>query len=141
MSITYKKTLNWIDPLNLATSIADDYSYNQDWIFLYSGDKAHEQNKSYIAIYPSCSFVKNDFSDLNQLSFSLHKNGEIVQNGNSSDMLFSIDKLIAEVSKYFTLKIGDLIYTGTPAGVGAVQSNDLLELYLEGQKLSQLRVK
>lgn len=84
---------------------------------------------------------KEDFSDLDQLSFSLHKNGEIVQNGNSSDMLFSIDKLIAEVSKYFTLKIGDLIFTGTPAGVGAVNSNDLLELYLEGKKLSQLRVK
>ncbi len=84
--------------------------------------------------------TKNKF-DLNHLSFSLQRNGETVQTGHSSDMLFSVDKLIAELSKYFTLKIGDLIFTGTPAGVGAVQSDDLLELFLENEKLAQLRVK
>lgn len=79
--------------------------------------------------------------DLNNLNFSLLRNGELVQNGQAQDMLFSIDRLIAEVSKYFTLKIGDLIFTGTPAGVGAVQTNDLLELQLEGRSLATLRVK
>lgn len=84
---------------------------------------------------------KVDNYELKQLNFSLLKNGELVQNGASQDMLFSIDRLIAEVSKYFTLKIGDLIFTGTPAGVGAVQTNDLLELNLEGRTLASLRVK
>jgi len=78
---------------------------------------------------------------LDNLQFGLLRNGEIVQAGNSQDMLFSVDKLIAEVSKYFTLKIGDLIFTGTPAGVGAVQSNDLLSLQLEGSTIAELRVK
>lgn len=79
--------------------------------------------------------------DLNSLNFSLLKNGETVQKGNSEDMLFSVDRIIAEVSKYFTLKIGDLIFTGTPAGVGAVQTNDLLDLHLESKSIAQLRVK
>lgn len=82
----------------------------------------------------------SDF-DLNNLNFSLLRNDELVQKGQSQDMLFSIDRLIAEVSKYFTLKIGDLIFTGTPAGVGAVQTNDLLDLQLEGRSLATLRVK
>lgn len=82
----------------------------------------------------------NEF-DLNDLNFSLLKNDEPVQIGSTRDMLFSIDRLIAEVSKYFTLKIGDLIFTGTPAGVGAVQTNDLLDLKLGDQSLAQLRVK
>lgn len=82
----------------------------------------------------------NEFN-LNDLNFSLLKNDEPVQIGTTRDMLFSIDRLIAEVSKYFTLKIGDLIFTGTPAGVGAVQTNDLLDLKLGDQSLAQLRVK
>lgn len=79
--------------------------------------------------------------NINSLNFSLLRNGEAVQVGNSSDMLFSVDRLISEVSKYFTLKIGDLIFTGTPAGVGAVKSDDLLELKIEDRPLAQLRVK
>lgn len=85
-------------------------------------------------------FSKADY-DLSNLNFSLLKNGETVQKGQSSDMLFSIDRLIAEVSKYFTLKIGDLIFTGTPAGVGAVLVDDFLELKLEEQTIAHLRVK
>lgn len=86
-------------------------------------------------------WLKKEEYKLNNLNFSLLKNGETVQKGNSEDMLFSIDRIIAEVSKYFTLKIGDLIFTGTPAGVGAVQTNDLLDLHLEGKSIAQLRVK
>ncbi len=71
-------------------------------------------------------FVKKDTHDLNQLDFNLYKNEQLVQHGNSKDMLFSIDAIISFVSFYFTLKTGDLIFTGTPAGVGAVAIGDRL---------------
>jgi 2-keto-4-pentenoate hydratase/2-oxohepta-3-ene-1,7-dioic acid hydratase in catechol pathway len=85
-------------------------------------------------------FSKEDF-DIKNLNFSLLRNKSLVQKGQSNDMIFSYDKIISELSKYFTLKIGDLIFTGTPAGVGAVHSSDLLELQLEGKSIAQLRVK
>ena len=75
------------------------------------------------------------------IGFSLKKNGETVQNGNHADMLFSIDRIIAYLSEYFTLKIGDLIYTGTPAGVGPVTMGDELEGFIENQSMFHLRVK
>ena len=84
---------------------------------------------------------KNSLDDINNLEFRLEKNGEVAQSGNSKDMLFSFDQIIANVSKYFTLKIGDLIYTGTPAGVGKVLKDDLLECYIQDQKLLSFRVK
>ena len=86
-------------------------------------------------------FNKNNFSDLNQLDFELVKNSETVQEGNTSQMLWSIDTLINEVSRFFTLKIGDVIFTGTPAGVGPVVVNDVLEGYLEGKKAFKLKIK
>jgi len=86
-------------------------------------------------------FNKNNFSDLNQLDFELVKNNETVQKGNTSQMLWSIDTLINEVSRFFTLKIGDVIFTGTPAGVGPVVVNDVLEGYLEGKKAFTLKIK
>ncbi|MBA4738416.1 MAG: fumarylacetoacetate hydrolase family protein, partial [Cryomorphaceae bacterium] len=61
--------------------------------------------------------------------------------GNTENMLFPVDELIAHVSKYFTLKTGDLIFTGTPAGVGKVHRDDLLELYLEGERIFYFNVK
>jgi 2-keto-4-pentenoate hydratase/2-oxohepta-3-ene-1,7-dioic acid hydratase in catechol pathway len=79
--------------------------------------------------------------DRNSIHFRLDKNGTTVQEGDSSLMIFPIDDTITHVSKYFTLKIGDLIYTGTPAGVGPVQVGDRLEGYLEGQKKFDFRVK
>lgn len=75
------------------------------------------------------------------IGFSLKKNGETVQSGNHADMLFSIDRIIAYLSEYFTLKIGDLIYTGTPAGVGPVTMGDELEGFIENQSMFHLRVK
>ena len=86
-------------------------------------------------------YDKNNFSDLNQLDFELVKNSETVQEGNTSQMLWSIDTLINEVSRFFTLKIGDVIFTGTPAGVGPVVVNDVLEGYLEGKKAFTLKIK
>lgn len=84
---------------------------------------------------------KNRFSDLNDLNFSLKKNEKTVQNGNTSHMLWKIDELIECVSKYFTLKIGDVIFTGTPAGVGAVKPNDKLVGYIEKEQMFSITVK
>jgi 2-keto-4-pentenoate hydratase/2-oxohepta-3-ene-1,7-dioic acid hydratase in catechol pathway len=84
---------------------------------------------------------KTDFANLNSLSFQLLKNGITVQSGQTSDMLFSIDSLIAYISTYFTLKIGDLIFTGTPSGVARVQPGDQLEGLLEGEKMFAIHVK
>lgn len=78
---------------------------------------------------------------LDDLHFSLHKNASIAQKGHSADLLFGFDQLIAEISKYFTLKIGDLIFTGTPAGVGPVAPGDELRLFLGDEDLGALRVK
>ncbi|EDP95443.1 fumarylacetoacetate hydrolase family protein [Kordia algicida OT-1] len=84
---------------------------------------------------------KDQFTDLNDLNFKLEKNDEIVQQGNTKQMLWKIDELIAYVSQYFTLKIGDIIFTGTPAGVGKVHADDRLTGYLEGQQLFSIVVK
>lgn len=82
----------------------------------------------------------NDY-DLTQLHFELKKNGTIVQQGNTQLMLFDIPQIIAHCSQYFTLKIGDLLFTGTPAGVGPVQMGDELEGYIEGKKVLHLKIK
>lgn len=78
--------------------------------------------------------------DIKNTAFTLRKNGEIVQEGNSNMMLYSVDKLIAYVSQFFTLKIGDMIFTGTPAGVGPIAIGDNFEAYLEGEKLLDFKV-
>ncbi len=79
--------------------------------------------------------------DVNNISMQLKKNGEVVQEGNSRDMIFSVDKIIAYVSQYFTLNIGDLIFTGTPAGVGPVNAGDTLEAYMQGYKVLEVEVR
>jgi len=79
--------------------------------------------------------------NVNSLTFQLKKNDELVQDGNTSDMIFTVDKIITYVSKYFTLNIGDLIFTGTPAGVGPVAVNDKLEGYLMGKKVLEVEIK
>jgi len=78
---------------------------------------------------------------IQDLSFHLNINGEKVQEGNTSNMLFTVDRIVAYVSRFFTLKIGDLIYTGTPAGVGAVKIDDHLTGYLGEKKLLDFKVK
>lgn len=79
--------------------------------------------------------------DLKSLDFYLLKNGEKVQEGNPSQMLFDVDSIIEYVSKFMTLKKGDLIFTGTPSGVGKMVVNDVFEAYLDGRKTIDLRVK
>ncbi|MNF36831.1 Fumarylpyruvate hydrolase [compost metagenome] len=84
---------------------------------------------------------KSQFSSLENLTFELTNNNLSVQKGNSSFMLWKIDELISYVSQFFTLKIGDVIFTGTPEGVAAVKPDDVLEGFLEGQKLFRIQVK
>lgn len=79
--------------------------------------------------------------DISKLPFSLSRNGEIVQEGNSSDMLFTVDQIIAHVSQFMTLKMGDLIFTGTPAGVGAVSVGDTLEGTLAGHPMFRVNIR
>ena len=86
-------------------------------------------------------FYKKENFDLKNLSFSLIKNKEKVQDGNTSMMLFSPEKIIEFVSQSFTLRVGDLIFTGTPKGVGKVEEHDILEAFLGDKKLFDLRIQ
>jgi 2-keto-4-pentenoate hydratase/2-oxohepta-3-ene-1,7-dioic acid hydratase in catechol pathway len=94
--------------------------------------------------FDNSAFVSDRFFEVsslpNPILFTLKKNGEVVQEGNSAMMLFDFDAIIEEVSKVFTLKIGDLLFTGTPAGVGKVESGDLLEGFLFNEQVFSLRV-
>ncbi len=88
------------------------------------------------------SFVqKSEIGDLKNILFSLTKNGAVVQAGNSKDLIFDFDYLITYISQYFTLQVGDLIYTGTPAGVSAVKIGDVLEGYLGDKKMLYCEVR
>jgi len=85
--------------------------------------------------------AKTKFENVDDIQFKLLKNDEVVQDGNTNLMLWKIDELIEYVSKYFTLKIGDIIFTGTPAGVGKVVANDKLKGYIENDELFSITVK
>lgn len=84
---------------------------------------------------------KSFFSSLENVNFELVINGKVVQKGNTSHMLWKIDELISHISQYFTLKIGDIIFTGTPEGVAAVKPNDVLEGFIENKKIFKIQVK
>ena len=84
---------------------------------------------------------KKLFSSLENINFELKNNGQTVQMGNSGLMLWNIDELIAHVSQFFTLKIGDIIFTGTPEGVAKVMPNDVLEGFLENEKVFRINIK
>lgn len=99
--------------------------------------KAFDQS----AVISSTFLPVSIFPDPDSINFKLNINGSVVQTGHSGLMIFSFEEIIAHVSKYMTLKIGDLIYTGTPAGVGAVNIDDHLEGYLEDKKLLDFMIK
>lgn len=84
---------------------------------------------------------KETLGDVDTIGFTLEKNGEVVQDGNTSHMLWKIDELISYVSQYFTLKIGDIIFTGTPAGVGSVAINDKLKGFIGDTELFSINIK
>ena len=88
------------------------------------------------------NFIEVDkLPDRNAINFELYKNGELIQKGNTRDMIFTIDQIIAYVSKFLTLKIGDLIYTGTPSGVGSVKIGDKLTGKIEGKEYFEFDIK
>ena len=89
----------------------------------------------------SHKFINKNDLDLNNICFRLEKNQQIVQNGNSKDMIYSFDYIISYVSKFYTLRAGDLIYTGTPAGVDRVEIGDKLIGYLEEEKILSVNIK
>lgn len=89
----------------------------------------------------SSEFIPKEELDLNHIVFRLEQNGTVVQKGNTADMLFSIDTLIAYVSQFMTLKTGDLIYTGTPAGVGPIAIGDTLKGFIGEKEMFEVRVK
>lgn len=89
----------------------------------------------------SKTFIEKSELELDNIPFSLEKNGEQVQKGNSKDMLFNFDKIISYISQFYTLKIGDLIYTGTPEGVGKVHPGDLLKGYIGEKEMFKVIVK
>ena len=101
-----------------------------------------EKAKAFDNSSPIGEFIHKDkLGDLKNIHFKLLINGKVVQKGNSKDLIFSFDTIIAAVSKFITLKTGDLIYTGTPEGVGPVKIGDRLECFIEEQKLLDFEIK
>ncbi|MFN4145491.1 MAG: fumarylacetoacetate hydrolase family protein [Runella sp.] len=101
-----------------------------------------ELAKAFDGSAPVSGFVpKSKFTDMQNINFHLDVNGQTRQQGNTSLMLFKIDYIISFVSKYFTLKTGDLIFTGTPKGVSPVKIGDKLTAYIEGQKMLDFEIK
>lgn len=99
-------------------------------------------SKGFDSSAPIGEFVnKNELGDLNNLNFSLEKNGVEVQRGNTADMLFSIDRIVSYASQFFTMKIGDLIFTGTPPGVGPVAIGDNLVAKIGNRELLSFNVR
>ena len=87
------------------------------------------------------NFIDKAELELNNITFSLEKNGEQVQLGNSKDMIFSFNKIIVHISKFYTLQIGDLIYTGTPEGVGPIKAGDKLKGFIGEKEMLKVMVK
>jgi acylpyruvate hydrolase len=101
-----------------------------------------EKAKAFDGSAPIGQFIdKQKLKDLNNINFQLNINSKTVQQGNTKDLLFSFDNIVAYVSKFLTLKTGDLIYTGTPEGVGPVAIGDRLEAYIEKEKLLDFEIK
>ncbi len=99
-------------------------------------------SKGFDGSAPLGKFISvSSLGSIDDISFSLEKNGETVQSASSSGLIFSFADIIAYVSRFFTLKTGDLIFTGTPAGAGPVKKNDRLTAFLEGQKVLDFNVK
>lgn len=97
--------------------------------------------KAFNGSAPISEFISKEGKDLGNLNFSLKQNGELKQQGNTSLMLFPFDEIVAYVSQYFTLKKGDIIFTGTPSGVGPIAIGDKLEAFIEEEKLLEVEIK
>jgi acylpyruvate hydrolase len=106
-------------------------------------EKGHpwEKAKAFDNSAPIGKFIKKENLKLNEINFELKINGETRQSGHSKDLIFSFDKVISYVSKFVSLRVGDLIYTGTPEGVGPVKVGDKLEGFLNGESFLKLNIK
>lgn len=101
-----------------------------------------EKSKAFDGSAPISNFIsKNNYPDLKNLDFHLEINGETVQKGNTKNVLFGFEKIIAYVSQFITLRQGDLIFTGTPEGVGPVKTGDKLTSFIENKKMLEFEVK
>jgi len=106
-------------------------------------EKGHpwEIAKAFDSSAPVGEFVDISKFDINAIEFSLKKNGTVMQTGNTKDLIFKFDELVSHISKYFTIQLGDLIFTGTPAGVGSVQKGDKLECFIGQTKMLECNIK
>ncbi|XOV94228.1 MAG: fumarylacetoacetate hydrolase family protein [Bacteroidota bacterium] len=118
-----------------------DFTARDTQAYLKSKGLPWELAKGFNGSAPISNFIAKEGFDMKNLNFKLIKNGEVVQEGNTSLMLWPIDEIIAFVSKYFTLKTGDIIFSGTPKGVSQVKIGDRLEGYIEDQKMFDFEVK
>ncbi len=101
-----------------------------------------EKAKAFDSSAPTSKFINiNQYKNINNLDFSISVNGKTKQKGNTKDMLFNFNQIVSYASNYFTLKIGDLIFTGTPAGVGPIKINDSIDCFIENEKLLTFSVK
>jgi acylpyruvate hydrolase len=101
-----------------------------------------EKAKAFDHSAPISIFIpKSEFNDLNNISFHLLKNGQTAQTGNSGDMIFSFDAIVSYISRFITLRTGDYIFTGTPAGVGPVSIGDRLEGFIEERRMFSFAIK
>ncbi len=100
-----------------------------------------EKAKAFDGSAPLGAFLKKEGFNMQNIQFELHINNTSVQKGNTKNMIFSINQIISYVSKFITLKKGDIIFTGTPSGVGKVKKNDVLEAFIENNKVLEIKIK
>ena len=137
-SISEKYAHRYYDQLTLGV----DMTARELQSSLSSAGSPWDISKSFDGAAPIGDFITiQEAGDVNDISFRLEKNGETVQSGNTSRLIYSFDQIIAYVSKFFTLKTGDLIFTGTPSGVGPVNRNDRLTGYIGDRKIIDFMIK
>ena len=129
--ISAKSALSYIDKITLGL----DYTARDIQDECKAKGHPWERAKAFDFSAPIGDFRKFEYYQNNPIQFHLDKNGETVQKGNTEDLIFSFTDLIVYISKFFTLKAGDLIFTGTPSGVGPIKKGDILEGYLMDEKI------
>lgn len=135
--ISEKFARNYFDEIGLGI----DFTARDKQTELKGKGLPWELAKGFDGSAPIGAFIKTSELDIANIDFSLTKNGTVVQQGNSSQMIFSFEQIVSFVSQYFTLKVGDLIYTGTPAGVGKVTIGDTLEGFIADKKMLECSIK
>lgn len=119
-----------------------DFTARDIQVKLKSEGKSWEKSKAFDGSAPVGYFIKKtQFKNINNLNFKLKVNNKIKQKGNTSNMIFNIDYIISYISKFITLKKGDLIFTGTPSGVGKVEKHDKISAYLEKEEVLKINIK